>query len=261
MIFSLVKFLIFFICAFLFSFSVFTLSCSEKTPAEPNPPEEQEPKLELLSTVNIQVDEPSGLCFTIDRKALWAVSDQTRKVYKVDFNGNVIKSLLYTGNDLEGVTIDPSDSTIWVAEEYLSQMVQLDTLGNELNRVTVTGAAGNSGLEGITINSINNHFFLLKEQDPGVLIELDEAFNLLTYKRINFAFDFSGLFFESQNQYLWIVSDQNEKVYKCDLSGSVINAYSIEAPQPEGIAVDIENGFVYIVSDSHEKLYKFSIAE
>jgi len=236
-------------------------NCSEKLPTDSNPPEETGPELKLVSTVNIQVDEPSGLCFSIDKSFLWTVSDHTRKVYKVDYDGNVIETLSYIGNDLEGIAVDPSDSTIWVAEEYLSQIVQLDTLGNELNRVTITGAAGNSGLEGITLNTSTNHFFLLKEKNPGVLIELDQNFNLLQYKRINFAFDYSGIFFESQNEQLWIVSDQNEKVYKCDLAGSVLTEYSIEVPQPEGIAVDIGNSLVYIVSDSHEKLYKFSISD
>lgn len=261
MIYKYENFLRHIICISLCLISLFIFSCTEKSPAEPDPPEKGEPELELITSVNIQVDEPSGLCFSIDKKFLWTVSDQTGKVYKIDFYGNVIKSISYTGNDLEGIAFDPSDSTIWVAEEYLSQIVQLDTLGNELNRVTVTGAAGNSGLEGITINTSTNHFFLLKEQDPGVLIELDQNFNLLRYKRIYFAFDFSGIFYESQNQHLWIVSDQNEKVYKCALSGSVLTEFPIVVTKAEGIAVDIENNLVYIVSDSYEKLYKFSIIE
>jgi len=237
------------------------LGCADKKPTEIEPPPTEEPKLELISSVNLQVDEPSGLCFSIGKTFLWTVSDHTRKVYKVDFSGNVIETLSYTGNDLEGIAIDPSDSTIWVAEEYLSQIVQLDSLGNELNRITITGAAGNNGLEGITINTTNHHFFLLKEQDPGVLIELDETYNLLNYKRIYFAFDYSGIFYESHNQHLWIVSDQNKNVYKCDLSGSVLTEFPIEVIKAEGIAVDIENDLVYIVSDSHEKLYQYSIID
>ncbi|MEN8005764.1 MAG: SdiA-regulated domain-containing protein [Candidatus Krumholzibacteriota bacterium] len=235
--------------------------CADNTPTETEPPPQEEPELELISTVNIHVDEPSGLCFSIDKQALWTVSDQTRKVYKVDFGGNVLETLAYTGNDLEGIAIDPGDSTLWVAEEYLSQIVQLDNLGNELQRIDVTGAAGNSGLEGVTINTSNGHFFLLKEQDPGVLIELDGEFNLLTYKRINFAYDFSGIYYESHNQHLWIVSDQNEKVYKCDLTGSVLTEYPIDVDKAEGIAVDYENARVYIVSDSYEKLYLYSIID
>ena len=95
-----------------------------------------------------------------------------------------------------------------------------------------------SGLEGITIHSANGHFLLLKEQDPGVLIELDPEFNLLRYQRINCAFDFSGIHFEANEKKLWIVSDQNETVYKCELSGSVLVEYPVEVDKAEGIAVD-----------------------
>ncbi len=249
------------VCAVLSPTSLFVSGCSEDTPAVTDPPEERESELELISQVRIQVDEPSGLCFSLDKKSLWTVSDQTRKVYRTDLDGTVLQTLSYTGNDLEGIAVDSADSTIWVAEEYLSQIVQLDALGNELNRVTVTGAAGDSGLEGVTIDSSNRHFFLLKEQDPGVLIELDETFELLRYQRIAFAFDYSGIFYEQQNRHLWIVSDQEKTVYKCDMNAQVLAEYPVEVPKAEGIAVDIENSLVYLVSDSHEQLYVFSIRE
>jgi uncharacterized protein YjiK len=236
-------------------------ACSDETPTETPPPLQEEPGLELISVVDLQVDEPSGLCFAGDMGSLWTVSDQTRKVYRVDFAGNVLETLAYTGNDLEGIAVDPADGTLWVAEEYLSQIVQLDAQGNELQRIDVTGAAGGSGLEGITINSANGHFHLLKEQDPGVLIELDPEFNLLHYKRINFAFDFSGIFYEANHQNLWIVSDQNAKVFKCDLTGKVLAEYPVEVDKAEGIAVDDENGRVYLVSDSYEKLYQYSLPD
>lgn len=247
--------------AFIWLSIILISGCADETPTETDLQPQEEPGLELISEVNIQVDEPSGLCFSSDMGSLWTVSDQTRKVYKVDFDGSVLETLAYTGNDLEGIVADPEDGTLWVAEEYLSQIVQLDTLGNELQRIDVVGASGGSGLEGITINTANGHFFLLKEQDPGVLIELDPEFNLLKYKRINFAFDYSGIYYESRHQNLWIVSDQNEKVYKCDLTGSVLAEYPIDVDKAEGIAVDIENARVYIVSDSHEKLYLYSIKD
>lgn len=236
-------------------------SCTEESPAEPETPVEEGPRLELISSINIQVYEPSGLCFSLDKKSLWTVSDDTRKVYKLDLEGNVLKTLSYTGNDLEGVAVDPADSTIWVAEEYLSQIVQLDTLGNELNRITVPGASGGKGLEGITINYTNGHYLMLKEQDPGVLIELDEEFNLLKFQRKTFAYDFSGIFYESQNQHLWIVSDQNETVFKCDMDGYVISEYPIDVRKAEGIAVDIENNLVYVVSDDTEQLFVFELID
>ncbi len=78
---------------FLLLFFVFILGCAEKKHTESDPPPNEEHKLELISAVNIQVDEPSRLCFSLNKKNLWTVSDKTGKVYKLDFNGNVLKPL------------------------------------------------------------------------------------------------------------------------------------------------------------------------
>lgn len=239
-------------CLFLF------IACSNESPTEP---EETEPYLKEIASYNINVDEPSGLALSIDGKFLWTVSDQTNKVYKISFTGEILETLNYRGNDLEGVVQNPVDSTIWVAEEYISHMIQMDTLGNILDSVKVPGEGGSGGLEGITINLSDDHFFLVKEKDPGVLIELGTRYDLLRYQHIAFAWDFSGISYDSLNQHLWIVSDQNEKVFECDMEGHVIREYEIDVRKPEGIAIDIKNNLVYIVSDSYEKLYQFSIEE
>jgi len=63
-------------CIVLCFLFIFYLSCSKKSPTDPKPPEEKEPELELISSVSIQVDEPSGLCFSIDKNNLWTVSDK-----------------------------------------------------------------------------------------------------------------------------------------------------------------------------------------
>lgn len=243
---GIVLFFTFFLC----------LYCSSKLPTELNTP-----KLQLLYDTRIHVEEPSGLCLSLDAAHLWTVSDKTKMVYKVDFDGNVLKTLSYKGYDPEGIAIDPNGSSLWVAEEDSSLIVQIDTLGNIIKSISVPGSQGDNGLEGITINSSNGHFFLLKEQNPSALIELDSSFSLLRFKRMTFAFDFSGIFYEPNNQHLWIVSDQSEKVFKCDLNGKVLTEYQIDIRKAEGISIDSANNLVYIVSDSYERLYCFSIIE
>lgn len=234
------------------------IACSAKPPVKPV---EKEPYLEKIVDYRLSVKEPSGLSFSVDGKYLWTVSDRTNKVYKLSLTGATIKSLSYTGNDLEGIVQSPIDSTIWVAEEYLSYMIQLDTLGNVLDSVYIVGAGGSNGLEGITINSSDSSFFLLKEQNNGKLIELDAEFDLLMYKGIGFAGDFSGVTYEPQSQHLWIVSDQDEKVFECDLDGLVLREFEIDVKKAEGIAVNIEDNRIYIVSDSYERLYIFQLIE
>jgi uncharacterized protein YjiK len=220
---------------------------------------QESPFLKEEATFNLTIPEPSGLALSIDKTFLWTVSDKTNKVYTLDFEGKTLSELAYSGNDLEGIVQSKKDSTIWVVEENLSQIVQLDILGNLKNSFTVNDAGGTNGLEGISINDLTNHFFLLKEQNPGVFIELAENFDLLQYKEIRFADDYSGITYDSKNHVLWILSDQDQKVYEYTLDGMVINEYKINLDKAEGIAIDSVNDLIYIVSDSEAKLYVFSI--
>jgi len=240
---------------FLISSLFLFISCSSESSTEP----EKEPSLKEITYYNIPVEEPSGLGLSIDGNYLWTVSDATNRVYKISLTGEILETLSYRGNDLEGIVQNPADSTLWVAEEYISHMIQIDTVGSVLDSVRIPGAGGSGGLEGITINTSNDHFFLVKEKDPGKLIELGANYDLLLYKTIMFALDYSGITYVPQNQRLWILSDQNEKVFECDLEGHVIREYIIDVRKPEGIAMDFDNKLVYIVSDSYDRLYIFSI--
>lgn len=234
------------------------LFCSKDTSTKPTA---KNPYLKKEADYKLHVKEPSGLAFSVDGKSLWTVSDKTNKVYQITLTGNTIKELSYIGNDLEGIALHPGDSTLWVVEEKEADIVQLDTDGNELKRVSVPVDGGGSGLEGITFNPFNNYFYLVKEKDPGVLIQLNDKFEMVSYERIDFAEDFSGIYFEAQNSHLWIISDQDRTVFKCNLEGTVLEQYPVDVNKIEGIAVDINNNLVYLVSDSYERLYVFSIQD
>ena len=79
----------------------------------------------------------------------------------------------------------------------------------------------NKGLEGITINFINNHIFVVKEGGPGLLIELDSEFKMIVnYCKLNKKYgfkhprikskklDFSGLSYDYTRNTIWITSDK-----------------------------------------------------
>ncbi len=223
---------------------------------------EEEPRLELIDTYSIDVDEPSGLDLALDNMSLWTVSDKRSKMYQLNLTGQILQEISISGTDLEGITLDTSGETLWVVQESLGEVLQIDTLGNEIQRITISAVRdGAGGLEGITINSINNHLFLLKEKDPSVLIELDNEFETILFKRISTAQDYSGMDYDEIENELWIVSDQNRKVYRYDLSGNVLKSYPINVDKAEGIAVDSENNLIYIVSDSADSLYVYWLNE
>jgi len=207
----------------------------------------------------IPVPEPSGLDLSFDEKAFWIVSDQDSKVYLIDSWGREINSFKVEGEDLEGITVI-SDSTIAIVLERTREVVILDTAGNELKRASLNlDGELNSGLEGIAYNPEKKNFYVLNEKKPRLLLTLDE--NLVELKRdtLSFAKDFSGLFFDSNDNTLWLLSDENQEIYKTDLSGKVIREYRIKVKQPEGITLNKGRTKLYIVSDITGNLYVFSL--
>ena len=209
----------------------------------------------------IPVPEPSGLDLSFDEKAFWIVSDQDSKVYLIDSWGKEVKSFKVAGEDLEGITVI-SDSTIAIVLERTREVVILDTSGNELKRASLNLKGElNSGLEGITYNPEKKNFYVLNEKKPRLILTLDE--NLVEQRRdtLNFAKDFSGLFFDDNDDTLWLLSDENQEIYKTDLSGNVIREFKIKVKQPEGIALNKERTKLFIVSDVTGNLYVFDIKE
>ena len=220
----------------------------------------EKPILELVNKYAIDIDEPSGLDLSLDNMSLWTVCDKYGKIHQLDLTGQILKEISIPGNGFEGITLDLDGQSFWIAQESQGELLQIDTLGNEIQTFAITNVrSASGGLEGITINSTNNHLFLLKEKDPGVLIELNVDLETMMFKRIYFAQDFSGMDYAELTDELWIVSDQEKKVYRCDLNGNVLMSFPINVDKAEGIAVDSENNLIYIVSDSADILYIYRL--
>ena len=89
--------------------------------------------LELMAIYSVRVDSPSGLTFGSNKSSLWTVSDKPGgRVYEIDTLGARIRSLNYNGNDLEGVSFDSRDSTLWMVDENLGQLIHLGSDGEEV---------------------------------------------------------------------------------------------------------------------------------
>jgi uncharacterized protein YjiK len=234
-----------------FYFLVLTLfSCCEDMPKT------QLEKLNLLSEVKISVVEPSGMSFNSNKTFLYVVSDNTAKVYKLSLSGALIGTLEYEGVDLEGVTVDSNTGDIIVVEERKREIVRLNKYGKEIKRsfLDIENNKANSGLEGITFNKDNRHLYVLNEKDPGLLIELDGDGSILKQTELEFASDYSGIFYEENEKKLWIISDQSRTVTKCDLEGKKIISYKLNSSKAEGVVVDIEAKKIYIVLDGMDKM-------
>jgi len=220
-------------------------------------------RLELIQGYDIDVPEPSGLCFNYDKSALYTVNDPpNNKIYKINLAGETIKELSYIGTDLEGITFDIRDTTLWIVEESLFQLVHIDTNGNLIDSIQIQFSAnGNSGFEGVTLNSTNNNFYILNEKDPGLLLEIDTNFNIINRISLNFADDYSGIFFDNNSDNYYIVSDESQTLYIWNKTVGVISELSIDEKKIEGVAFNSETHYIYFVSDSEEKLYIYELVD
>ena len=84
---------------------------------------------------------------------------------------------------------------------------------------------------------------------------------ILSQKQLNFAQDYSGIFFNNADQSLWIVSDQSQKLFYCDKDANMIQDFDLDYQKAEGIVADIANERVYIVSDFEHKLFVYKITK
>jgi uncharacterized protein YjiK len=223
---------------------------------------QQSPILQNLFQIKLTpllVPEPSGLAIAYDGRFFWTVSDDKSLIYKIDKNGKVLKTIVVSGEDLEGITVINSNSLAIILERS-REVVVVDTFGNEITRkkINVSGKL-NEGLEGICFDVYENNFYLLNEKEPGLLIKTDKNFNEIFRKEIDLAKDYSDIFFAKEDSTLWILSDESEKIIQTDRNGNKIKEYGINVVQPEGLIVDYKYKIVYVVSDKTENLYEFRL--
>ncbi len=238
-------------------FAVFlTLSlCKCNTNTKETPTVEN---LTLKKVIPINVPEPSGLAFSYDKKYFWTVGDSDSKIYMLNLNGKIINSFVINGEDLEGVSVIDSIH-LAVILERTREVVIVDTSGNEIKRrkFEIEGKL-NEGLEGICFDVSTKDFYLVNEKRPGLLIRTDSSFNEIFRKKIDFAKDYSDIFFSNDDNTLWILSDESKKIIQTNLYGDRIREYRINVKQPEGLVVDYANKKVFMVSDKKEELYEFN---
>lgn len=227
--------------------------------------------LQMLDEFDLDISDPSGLAPDHSGNYLWTISDDPGgSIYKITLTGDIADELEVEGHDMEGIVQDFKDFTLWVAEEKLREIVQYDTSGNELRRIKVDVEQQklNDGLEGITLNPHNNHFFVVNEQNPRKLIELDLSRTAgnqqVQYISVNFrggkeyrGLDLSGLYFEPEDEILWMISDEAASIFQLDQKGRPLAAYYIGKDDLEGITVNKKEGLIYLVSDEHQKLFVY----
>lgn len=215
-------------------------------------------ELRLLKKIKLPFGEPSGITYDETENVFWIVSGREQKVYMIDTVGTILKQLIYTGEDLEGIVLDVSKKTLWIIEEKRRELLQIDLEGNVLRKESYNlSGKKNSGLEGVAQNK-EGRLFLLREKNPGEFIELDSNLKIKERFEITFAKDFSDMVFSNNNN-LYILSDQSEILYKWSRENGVIQRFELPMEKFEGIAVNAEENRFFIVNDNTDELWIFSL--
>lgn len=213
--------------------------------------------LHLEATHPLTITEPSDLAIDETGRTLWTVTNKPARVYQLDLDGNVTKTLSYVGRDLEGIAYDPASRTLWVTEERTRELVHLSLDGEILGRTTLDlPGKPNHGPEGITLDD-RGRMFLVNEKDPGLFVELNKDHAVSARRPLEFANDYSGITYDRKKACFWIVSDQSQALFLWSKSKGVIGQFPLGFPKAEGVAVDETARAVYVVSDSENKLYVY----
>jgi uncharacterized protein YjiK len=264
---------------------------------------EQHLNLTYLDRIKIKdkkegLKEPSGLAISYKNGTLWTVSDDTKRVYNLNLDGEIIKgtSFKLDDKDLEGIALDPSAEFLFTVREKENEIIKYEVDGpHEVGRAKLadiegfadidhhfSGGVDTKGLEGITWNSTTETIFVMKESNPGLLVQVSAELDLVfDYHVLNHEngfsskngdeVDFSGICYDESRDCFWIVSDKAKRLFLYDwhqneVIQSALLSYrkkgkSKKIKKAEGIAVDPDNNRLYIVSDKDARLYIFDIRE
>jgi len=214
-------------------------------------------KLKPLSSVGIQVHEPSDIAFGRDRNSFFVVSDNGY-LAETDLEGKLLRKAAHTGYDFEGVLFHGGE--VFVVDE-MSRRVHVydaESLTHQRTHQVPYSGGRNKSYESIVYNPVKGKFILITEKEPVYIFELDSLFrkeNEIEWKwKVG---DISSATFH--DGHLWLLSDEDRLVMRCDPKTYEVKAtYLLPVINPEGFAFISADTFV-VVSDDMERMYRFKI--
>ena len=244
--------------------------------------------------------EPSGLVMAHNEPALWTISDDTKKIFKLSLEGDLQKgeSFALPDKGLEGITIDPTGSYLFTVKEESNEILKIDletqTVVERHRLAAMDGydavasyfsqSDTNKGLEGISWNHATGNIFVLKEGNPSVLLELSPDLETIQANQVLNAdngfcdpdlnaenIDFSGLCYDPHRDCFWILSDKAQRYFLYNWTlNTVIQSSKLsyrtkgkkrDVEKAEGVAIAPDGDRLYVVSDQEVRLYVFDICE
>jgi len=224
----------------------------------------------------------SGIVFHPQRHTLFAVNDEGR-IIEIATDGTFIRQKrIRKEADFEGITNNPVTGMLYVAIEGEEAILEIDPETLEAGRDilidrtfegNVLLAPEGNGIEGITFvpasaNATDGTFYLVNQSnrlagtDPSIVLEVEVSngadepkARIIRYFSVGVT-DLSGIHYVPSTRRLLITSDDNNSLLVVDLSGQILETYSLPGEKQEGVTIDAD-GFLYIAQDTKKELLKF----
>lgn len=234
------------------SFILINVKCEDEN-GDSNIPANQ---INPIEAITLDIPEPSGIAYNHKNNSLYVVSDGQADIFEINFQGERLRTITTTSSDMEGVAVSKTCDTIFVVEEKNKLITAYSSSGTRLYSFSKNVAtSSNSALEGITRDNKNGYTYVINEKDPMMIIKLKHTTEIWR-KNINFVWDISDIYYEEEGNFLWLLSDESQKICKLTETGELIAEWRIPFSKGEGITMVGDK--MYIVNDNTRQLSIFN---
>jgi uncharacterized protein YjiK len=229
------------------------------------------PRMRLAGACNA-----SGITYNPDTKTLFMIEDSPTVISELNNKGEIIRSIeIENLNDTEGIAY-LGNKRFAIVEESTSK-IYFCSIGEKTTRIKykdmvsldVPLSPNNTGLEGITYDSENKCFYVIKEKDPMKIFRIylgSEKIEIpWDLEKIDIS-DASDICFDPNTGHLLILSHESKCVVECTVDGKELSRLSLrkgdsslkrEFKKPEGITINPKTNQIFICGENDE-FYIFS---
>ena len=221
----------------------------------------------------------SGITYNSSNGFYYGVTNTPANIYEIDSMGGFMRMIALEGfSDVEDLC-HVKDDAFAIVEERLGRVhlieISLSTFQifypTSNNYIQLTGIwMDNTGIEGISFDSISNVMYLVEEKSNMTVYSIDDPFSLLgTLVNANIPFDLENSLAEigdtlisdmsgilAMDSCLFLLSDEGKKIIQLDAeTGEQKDAlFDLSLMnQPEGICLG-NGGNIYIVGEANEMM-------
>jgi uncharacterized protein YjiK len=221
----------------------------------------------------------SGVCYSPVTRTLFMIKNSSNSVYEFTEAGVWLRTITTTGfADCEGICW-MYDDYFAISEEDTSSIVivriQPGTASlTKAGSTTINTGLGNldattgGGFEGVTYDSENHKFYVVKERRStaptylglGVYeVRMNGSWEIIfdaptKLGATGLATDLADLFYDVHSRHLFLLGQETERIIETDLSGTVFRTSTVPAPmtQAEGLTFSTDRSTMWVVGEPNE---------